>query len=155
MHRAFLALTGLFALLILAICTPLQASDDHVAIKGYDAVAYFADSKATKGDPDIAYEWDGAVYYFASAKHREMFKADPEKYAPRYRGFCTGALARGVLYVADPENWLILDGRLHIFGAPISPNLTRKDLMAMKEKADKNYKKLMEHPVASPVPKNQ
>lgn len=150
-RRTIFALVGLFSILAFGICTPLLASDKHIAIKGYDPVAYFTDSKPKKGNTQFTYEWDGAVYQFASAKHLELFKAEPEKYAPLYRGFCTVALARGIRFVADPENWLILDGQLHIFGGPLDPNLARKDLVSMKKKADENYKRMSELPTAKPA----
>ncbi len=58
-----------------------------LAIKGYDPVAYFTDGKPTHGLPDIEYEWDEHLYRFSSAKHRELFKADPVRYAPQFGQF--------------------------------------------------------------------
>ena len=145
-HQIFVALLGLIALLIVGIDTTSQASAQAVAIKGYDTVAYFTESKAAKGDPKYAYTWDGSTYYFSSANHLDLFKAAPDKYAPVYRGFCTAALSRGLRVVADPENWLIYDGKLHIFGKPIGPGLMKNDLEAMKHKADTNFPKVSELP---------
>jgi len=48
-----------------------------LAIKGYDAVAYFTDGRPLHGLPEIAYEWDEQQYRFATAEHRDLFKADP------------------------------------------------------------------------------
>lgn len=58
-----------------------------VAIDGYDVVAYFTLGKPTEGDSDFSHEWKGASWRFANAEHLEMFKADPEKYAPQYGGY--------------------------------------------------------------------
>ncbi len=40
------------------------------------------------------------------------------------------ALAKGEIVVADPENWLISDGKLYVFGkpAPAGPALFQQDL---------------------------
>ncbi len=97
---------------------PATAADNvrHV-LKGYDPVAYFTQAKPMKGDPKYAYEWDEGRYHFASAKHRDMFAGDPEKYAPQFGGYCTGSMARGVRNEADPEGWTIQDGKLYMFGA--------------------------------------
>jgi len=57
------------------------------AIQGYDPVAYFTEGRAMKGDPDIHHEWNEARWHFATRKHRDMFAADPEKYAPNHGGF--------------------------------------------------------------------
>ena len=54
-----------------------------VAIMGYDPVAYFTEGRAMKGSEEFAYDWLGTPWHFANAKHRDMFTADPTKYAPQ------------------------------------------------------------------------
>jgi hypothetical protein len=46
-----------------------------------------------------------------------MFVADPDHYAPQFRGYCTVTLSRGAKYEADPEAWAIADGKLYAFGS--------------------------------------
>ena len=58
-----------------------------VAIKGYDSVAYFTEGKAVKGSDKYALSWNEAVWYFSSAEHRELFAANPKKYAPNRGGW--------------------------------------------------------------------
>ena len=87
-------------------------------MKGYDPVSYFTDGKPTPGMPAFEYEWDEHVWRFSSAKHRELFKADPPRYAPQFGNYCAMALSMGQLVIADPTNWLISDGKLYIFGKP-------------------------------------
>ena len=65
----------------------INASWGKVAIKGYDPVAYFTEGKPVKGDKQFETEWKGAKWRFANAKHRDMFAADPEAYAPQYGGY--------------------------------------------------------------------
>jgi hypothetical protein len=117
-----------------------RSEDAPLAIKGYDPVAYFTDGKPAHGLPDISYEWDEHRYLFANAAHRDLFKADPVHYAPQFGNFCAMALATGELVVANPENWLINDGKLYIFGkaAPFGPVLFQQDLDANIVKADQN-----------------
>jgi hypothetical protein len=93
----------------------LLATDaDHVAIQGYDTVAYFTDGKAIKGSNIYEYVWDDAKWYFASAAHRDLFIAEPEHYMPRFGGFCAGAMMNGLLVPANPEAWAIVDGKLYM-----------------------------------------
>ena len=77
-----------FALLVAAVplvtSLPAVAADVPLAIKGYDPVAYFTDGKPTQGLPEFTYQWDEHRYQFASAQHRDMFKADPVRYAPQF-----------------------------------------------------------------------
>ena len=58
-----------------------------VAIKGYDPVAYFTEGRPMKGQKKLEHEWNGATWRFANAKHLELFRADPEAYAPQYGGY--------------------------------------------------------------------
>lgn len=120
--------------------------EKRLAIKGYDPVAYFTESRPMVGDPRFEHEFDGLVFRFASAPHLELFKADPERYAPQYGNLCTAALSRGFRVVSDPHNWIIQDGRLHLFGKPIGPGRMRQDPAAMKEKAEKNFARVAELP---------
>lgn len=128
-----------------------QAVDENIAIQGYDPVAYFTTSEATKGSPQITFAWDGAIYRFSSNKHRALFQDNPDKYAPLYRGYCTVALARGVRFLADPEKWLIHNGRLHIFGHSVSIEDARQDIASTKKAADENYKRVAELPIKMQV----
>ncbi|MET0528080.1 MAG: YHS domain-containing (seleno)protein [Microvirga sp.] len=118
----------------------LAAEGKPLAIKGYDPVAYFVMGRPMRGLPEIQHEWDEQRYYFVSAEHRELFKADPIRYAPQFGNFCAMALAMGELDEANPENWLISDGRLYIFGkpAPMGPELFQQDLAANVAKANQN-----------------
>ena len=85
-----------------------------VAIRGTDPVAYFRKGAAVKGNADHAYEWNGAVWHFSSAANKDAFAADPERYAPRYGGYCAWAVANGYTASTDPEAWSIYDGRLYL-----------------------------------------
>jgi hypothetical protein len=69
-----------------------------------------------------------------------MFKADPVRYAPQFGNFCAMALAKGEVVVANPQNWLISDGKLYVFGspAPAGPELFQKDLAGNIKKANEN-----------------
>ena len=117
---------------------PPVAEGTPLAIKGYDPVSYFTDGKPTRGSPEIEYEWDGLRYRFARAEHRELFKAEPRRYAPQFGNFCAMALSKGERVEADPENWLISDGKLYVFGKPVGPELFRKELASNIAKANQN-----------------
>ena len=58
-----------------------------VAIKGYDTVAYHTEGRAVKGKKDFSHKWNDAKWYFASAGNRDLFVAEPERYAPQYGGY--------------------------------------------------------------------
>jgi YHS domain-containing protein len=122
-----------------------------VAIKGYDTVAYFTEKRAMVGDPQYRHEWDGATYQFASGKHLELFKLDPDRYLPQYNNWCAASVAKADKVYGNPEWWLVVDNRLYLFGKPIGPGLMAADPVAMKSKADENWSKVVQLP-APPVP---
>ena len=82
------------------------------AIDGYDPVAYQTMGKPVEGSADYTYDWKGATWRFASAENRDMFAADPEKYAPAYGGYCAYGVAQDALVGIDPEAWSVVDGKL-------------------------------------------
>ena len=94
-----------------------------VALKGYDPVAYFTEKRPMVGNSQYQHEWDGAIYRFASAKHLELFKAEPDRYLPQYNNWCAASVAKGEKVSGNPEWWLVVDGRLYLFGKPIGPGL--------------------------------
>ena len=134
-----LILAGFITVLFLGSSALAQTSDDRLALKGYDPVAYFTDKRPIVGDSQYQHEWDGAIYRFASAKHLELFKAEPDRYLPQYHNWCAASVAKGEKVRPDPENWLVVDGRLYLFGKSIGPGLMKADPAAMKREADKNW----------------
>jgi hypothetical protein len=113
-----------------------------LAIQGYDTVAYFTEGRAKHGDPRFGITWDEHRWLFASAAHRDAFKGDPVRYAPQFANFCAVALARGEVRIANPEYWLISDGKLYLFGKAVGPEVFRKSLPGAIERANQNRKLL-------------
>jgi YHS domain-containing protein len=143
-------LAGIAVAIFLGWNAATRAGEPPLALKGYDAVAYFTDERATPGDPEYTYKWDGALYHFASAQHLALFKADPDRYLPQYNNWCAASVAKGEKVYGNPEWWLVVDGRLYLFGKPIGPALMRKD-PGMKNQADENWPKVSRLPTP-PLP---
>jgi YHS domain-containing protein len=136
------------AAVVFSASMPSTATEQALGIKGYDPVAYFTEKRATLGDPQYQHEWDGALYRFASARHLEMFKADPDRYLPQYNNWCAASVAKGVKVEGNPEYWTVVDGRLYLFGAAIGPGLMAAD-PAMTRRADGNWPKVSQLPEPS------
>ena len=116
----------------------IAVDSNHIAIKGYDTVAYFTDGKAIKGSSQFGYVFDDARWLFSNAAHREMFIADPDHYMPQYGGNCAGATAFGDLMPADPEAWTIVDGKLYMV-------VSKKFLDQWKANSAENIKQANAH----------
>ena len=110
-----------------------------VAIKGYDTVAYFTDGLAIKGKSEYSYNWNDASWHFSKPENRDLFAANPERYAPQFRGHCAYGLAKGKLVAADPEEWTIVDGKLYMNYNRSFRDSWRQDKTAMIKKAEANW----------------
>ncbi|MBN2418721.1 MAG: YHS domain-containing protein, partial [Deltaproteobacteria bacterium] len=66
---------------------PVNSDAEGLAINGYDPVAYFILEKPVKGAKEYTFNWNGAEWRFSSSRHLDLFKSDPEKYAPQYGGY--------------------------------------------------------------------
>jgi hypothetical protein len=109
-----------------------------LAIKGYDPVAYFTIGAPVRGLPEVEHDWEEHRYRFSRADHRQLFKADPARYAPQFGNFCAMALAKGEIVVAEPEHWLISGGKLYVFGLPVGPERFKSDLAGNIARAEQN-----------------
>jgi hypothetical protein len=89
-------------------------SVEGIAIRGYDPVAYFRDGGPRPGKPEFTARHGEVSWRFASAEHKALFEADPERYVPAYGGFCAYGTSRGYLVKIEPEAWSIVDGRLYL-----------------------------------------
>jgi YHS domain-containing protein len=64
----------------------VSKSKSGVAIRGLDTVAFHTEKRAVKGKKQFAYQWNDATWYFKSAENRDLFAADPLRYAPQFGG---------------------------------------------------------------------
>jgi hypothetical protein len=137
------AITRCTLALLIALTLPAGASadsmqtstaTDRIAIQGYDVVSYFTDGRPVKGNPANEVAFDDTKWWFKNATHKEMFTADPERFLPQYGGFCAGGMALGVSAPANPDNWVIVDGKLYMVSG------TKEDLAEWKAHAAENIK---------------
>ena len=107
-------LTALFSSQSFAQSPIYTAFFSDTAVSGYDTVAYFTQNKPVKGNSSHSTQYKGAKWLFSSKENLEMFKADPEKYAPQYGGYCAWAIANNDTAKGDPLQWAIHQGKLYL-----------------------------------------
>lgn len=138
-----LLLLSLLALPSLAVEPVNRNRFTKVAIKGYDAVAYFTDGKAVEGSSDHESKWMGATWRFATAANRDAFAKNPQKYAPQYGGYCAFGVSRGYAVGIDPEAWSIVEGKLYLNYNKEVRTEWLKDVPGYIKKADANWPKIL------------
>ena len=146
MKKFFLSLllAGLALPVFAQTKTLLNLDKSGVAIQGYDPVAFFTDSKPVKGDPKFVSKRDGAIYFFASKEHKELFVKDPAKYAPVFGGYCAYGVSRNKLVEIDVDAFQIVDGKLLLQYSKGVRDDFNKDKPGNLAKAEKYWPALVE-----------
>lgn len=112
-----------------------------IALAGIDVVSYHKPSGPLMGNADYAVSHDNLTYHFLSAVHAKEFSADPDRYLPRYLGWCATSLAVGALTCPNPLNYKLENGGLLLFettGFTNGQNLWNADPLDYRRRADKN-----------------
>lgn len=138
----FQRLALLIAAIVLAGCTTLKTptfTDDGAAIRGYDPVGYHLESRPVKGQAEFSYTYNNAVWQFASRENLELFRDDPEKYAPAYGGYCAYAMSKGFVVSTDPDAWTIDNDKLYLNYSLGVRKTWLKDVPGYVQKADVNW----------------
>ena len=84
-------------------------------LEGHCPVGYFAVGEALSGQPEFSSEYEGKLYYFVNQQAKEEFDQNPEKYLPAFGGRCAFGMSIEKEFEPDPQNFKIIDGRLHLF----------------------------------------
>ena len=108
------------------------ASSTLPAVLGFDVVSFrsLEDGECgLEGTPDFTARYGGYEWRFASAANRDAFAAEPQRYAPKYGGFCAYGIATESTWtetdigppvaIASPtacgSAWAVVDGALYLF----------------------------------------
>ncbi|WP_424942005.1 YHS domain-containing (seleno)protein [Aliiroseovarius crassostreae] len=140
-------LTGLIAtpLASAALIRPAFAANAPVyneagiAWDGHDPVAYFTKGAPTPGRDEFSTDYMGAKVLFSSAETRDMFIANPEKYAPQFGGYCAYAASKGYIAPTVPEAWTVFDDKLYLNFSLRARDLWLQDVPGNIAKGNANW----------------
>jgi len=118
----FISQIGLIVALLMVSAHAYAAKDpiytsflSNKAVGGYDVVSYFqGDGMPTKGQKQFKHEFKGADWHFSSQENLDLFKQEPEKYAPQYGGYCAYAIASNETVKGDPLEYHIHEDKLYL-----------------------------------------
>ena len=145
-HRNFVRRCALAACVVMTPMGTALAVDDHylkdgVAIGGFDTVAFHTQAKPVPGQAQFSAEYQGANRQFSSAAHRDLFVANPAKYAPAYGGWCAAGASKGKKVPTKPEYWAVVDGQLYLNSSDAAHNkLFLGDTSGTIRKGESNWK---------------
>jgi YHS domain-containing protein len=121
-----------------------DGDDKHLILFGHDVVSYFTDGRHAMGSPAHKSVHKGVTFRFASAEHKKLFDAAPEKYVPQFGGYCANGIVYGIPWGGDADTWRIIDGKLYIFGGAGSRDAFLVDERANLALAQKYWKEEVE-----------
>ncbi|MDR3712650.1 MAG: YHS domain-containing (seleno)protein [Puia sp.] len=144
--------TFILALIMLTAVCSIRAQKAEVfavngkAIKGYDAVAFFTVSKPVMGQDSLSYTWKDVAWLFSTRENLEAFKANPEKFAPQYGGYCAFGAALGHKAPTETDTWSVSNDKLYFNYSKQVKEQWLKDKQTNIEKADQNWTTLKDKP---------
>ena len=147
-RRGFMLLGGGLALGAAALALAPGAAraavftENGLAVKGYDPVAYFTAGKPVRGSEGFSVQHEGATYRFASQANLDAFRADPQRYLPQYGGYCAWAVAQGYKAPIIPEAWAVVDGKLYLNASRGVQRRWQRDIPGFIAQANQNWPNL-------------
>lgn len=114
-----------------------------LAVGGFDTVAFHTQRTAVAGNGQFRVSWKNAEWHFASAQNRDLFVADPDRYAPQYGGWCAFAVANGARAASDPRFFDLVNGRLYLNQSTGTQTRWRGDQAGMIQRGDQNWPRLL------------
>jgi len=123
---------------------------DGRPVGGYDVVSYHTEAAPLAGLEAFNAEYNGTTWYFASAENRDLFIADPARYAPAYDGHCAYALANDRKVRTDPLAYRVVDGTLYLNFSPSIQARWEEDIDGYLQQSEANWPEHEAEPAARP-----
>lgn len=108
---------------------------------GYSLTAYQLDNKPAKGQASFQRIYQGQVYHFDSEEAAKAFDKEPERFIPKYNGFCAEGASRGQRFPGDPTVFSVVDGKTYLFFDVKAKTAFDADAKSMIAKADEDWQK--------------
>ena len=116
--------------------------DGFSSLLNYDPVSYRQGDKGVETTGDIALEYKGVIYTFASQENQEEFLTKPTSYEPTYGGWCAYAMALGRTIDINPKFFTIVGDRTHFFVNSRAKRNFDRDIEKYEAQADANWEEL-------------
>ena len=124
-------------------------SNSVPAVQGYDVVSYQEAKRPIRGSGHYTASHQGATYIFANQQNLDTFKADPQRYAPAYGGYCAYGVSVDKKFIGDPEVWRVVDNRLYLNLDANIQDEWFKDVPGRIKTADKKWSQIKNKSAAS------
>jgi len=120
----------------------LTAKGGALAMRGFDPVELVERRAVRRGLATQATTHRGVTYRFATAENLAMFERAPERYSPRFGGYCAYGVSVGKKFDGDPNLFRVVGGRLYFVLNEEIAAAFDKDPAGAIAKAERNWKKI-------------
>jgi hypothetical protein len=148
---------GLLSLGIVAAlgCEVALAGDQYLdrnglPVGGHDVVSYHNEPAPLEGLETVTAVYNDVTWRFATAENRDLFVADPARYAPAYDGHCAYALANDSKARTDPDAYLVVDDVLYLNFSMSIHRRWLEDVSGYLLQSDANWPRHEGEPAARP-----
>jgi YHS domain-containing protein len=94
---------------------PKIKTETEVALSGYCPVSLVSDRRLVQGQPEYTARHEGRLYRFTNRLSLNLFRRDPERYAPVNKGYCPVTQhEQGRLRLGNPQWGVLYQGRLYL-----------------------------------------
>ncbi|MEO0392067.1 MAG: YHS domain-containing (seleno)protein [Pseudomonadota bacterium] len=111
----------------------------NLAMGGFDPLTFTNEEGPSLGSDQHRYYWKGANWQFVNRENRDIFRAEPERYAPAYGGHGAWAVSVGEFLKGDPRLYLMIDGQLYLFFSEGTLSKWLDDPEGLKRRADREW----------------
>ena len=125
---------------------PIVCAPGGIAVGGYDLLTYHDTEGPRPGSQEFGVELAEFRYLLANEANKKLFEQNPDRYLPRYSGWCAISLALGRLTCPDYGNFQIEDGELLLFETTGFTNgrvLWNTDAPGFRIRADNNFEQVL------------
>jgi len=112
---------------------------DAPELGGYCPVSYQTQGKAVRGSSEFRQVHKGFVYTLSGTEAVAAFAKEPDRYVPRYAGFCAEGVSRGKKYRGDPTTFAVYEGRTYLFFDEKARSTFTVNMTESVKSADQNW----------------
>ncbi len=92
----------------------------------------------------VAFKSQNGAHYvlsrvLCSAENKAAYDADPERFSPRYGGYCAYAVSKGATAPTDPDAWTVHEDRLYLNFSVDVRGIWQQDIPGNIARADANW----------------
>lgn len=115
-------------------------TSSNVAMEGYDMTIFHTQKKAQLGDVRLNYKYGETNWFFTSSRNQKQFASKPQKFIPRFGGYCAYTMSKGFTYPPDPKVWHIDKRKIYFFKDEESKKIALEDWDNILENANMHWK---------------